>query len=123
MKEKTITAETLTKSNIKNVPVREGYPSLYKHLLLVPSRRKHESGWTQIQVVGVKEDDSLELCSTYSDDLMWYVPQDFRRGGYESIRTDCYYPSGILKMWSNYFMFEVGSTMSSLEIKLVERKK
>lgn len=117
-----ITLQNITKSNVNNIPQRKESPSSYRSLLIVPSRRKHSSGFTQIQVVGVGPNEVLELITTYSDDLGFYMPTPLTEG-YESIRMDCLYPSGIMRVWSNYFDFVVSFTSSSLVIKLVRRKQ
>lgn len=117
-----ITLKNVTRSNVKDIPMRTENETTYKSLLIVPSRRKHDSGFTQIQVIGVKGKDELEMCTTFSDDINWYLPSVLK-DEYFSIRTDVFYPSGIMRMWSNYFDFKVEWATSSLSIKIVKREK
>lgn len=120
-----ITAETLRKSNVMDLPYKpNSEPQVYSYLLIVPSRRKHDSGWTQIQVVGSKNSGGteLELCTSFSDDLNIYLPSMLTKG-YETLRMDCFHPSGILRLWSNHFDFEIGFATSSFSVKLVNKEQ
>ena len=103
-----------------SLPHREPFViSTYEKLLIVPTRLKHESGYTKIAIIGVTGDDG-EIAA-YPDDICW----DFTEVPQLSLgmRTDCYYPSGILRVWSYYCSFEVGLAYSSTDIKLVRKLK
>lgn len=87
----------------------------YDSLLVINSCLKHDSGYAIIYVIGVICKEPIEIaCSC--DEIQWNVvnvlsPYHFR--------TDMYYPSGILRYWSNNFKFSVGPSLSSTEITLV----
>ena len=103
--------------------------SIYDYLYLVPTGKKHDSGYSLIAIVGVILNDknlNAEIAAT-CDDINWYLenhpynrPSQFYRG-YAGLRTDCEYPSGIMKVWGSaehYFdtKFEVGESLSSTNV-------
>ncbi len=87
--------------------------STYRELFIVPSRKKHDSGWSVIVLVGVKEDGTFEQAA-WCDDICWDV---YGRAGY-MMRTDCTHPSGILHFWGA--LYEVGCSLSSTDVKVTE---
>lgn len=105
----------------------------YDWLYIVPSGEPHDSGYAVICVVGVNRDAEVsavgEICG-WCDDINWSFPTkhpyDKVREGqhYNILRTDIEYPSGIVRMWASSELrfkgrFEVGATLSSLDVCLV----
>lgn len=115
-----------TKKKLLKAPKRKNInlERVYRSLLIVPAGSKHESGFMHIAVIGVYSEDEkekFEICS-YPDDINWITPpQPVRPYKLAAIRTDCYYPQGILHFWSNYHSFKVGWG-SSTEIELVSHR-
>lgn len=107
--------------------------STYDSLYLVPTGRKHESGFGLIAIVGVTYNATLKVneaeIAAFCDVVNWSVPRrhpyTFHAGTFESIlRTDCLFPGGILHMWASgeaYFAgrFHVGLSLSSTTVTLV----
>lgn len=95
---------------------------LYDSLLVFSARRKHDSGWSQIVVVGCIKQQPVEICVACADDLEWLSPppivagETYRMG---QMRTDCLFPAGILHAWSREHRFKVGAALSSVTIELV----
>lgn len=107
------------KKSILKSPVREWNKiTSYKQIVIIPTRKKHESGYALIAIVGMKENGRFEICS-YADDICW----DFRKlhQNYDSsgMRTDCYYPEGILHFWGRNIEFIVHEALSSTTIEIV----
>lgn len=80
----------------------EDIDRLYDYVLIIPAGTKHDSGFMHIAVIGKWIEDKkekFEICS-YPDDINWILP-DSQRVGYKfaHLRTDCFYPQGILKFW------------------------
>ena len=107
-------------------------PKEYDHLLIVPTGKKHDSGWALIAIVGINYVDTKEYgeIAAYCDDIMWNFPKEHPYGKHSEsgttgscLRTDMYYPSGIVRMWAtreHYFSgkFKVGCSLSTTEITL-----
>lgn len=117
-----------TRKQLLKMPSRNYEASkdrLYNHILIVPAGTKHESGFMHIAVIGVwvkNEKELYEICG-YPDDISWLVP-DCKRNGYKlaQLRTDCYYPQGVLKFWGNG-KFKVDFPTSSQDIEFFPNEK
>ena len=109
---------------------------IYDYLYIISSGRKYGSGYSLMSVIGVSYIDNIPQAeiAAVCDDICWSFPvkhpYDKINKQYHSnmIRTDCLYPSGIIRMWASgehYFSgkFEVGVNVSSTEIilKIVPR--
>lgn len=89
----------------------------YEKLYLIPSGKKHDSGFALMYIVGVNGKE-MEIAAT-CDDVCW----DFSKAQYSDVRNDMLYPSGIVQYWSNKFYFEVGHSLSSTNVCLVEKNE
>lgn len=89
----------------------------YKDIFVVPSRKKHDSGWSVMVVVGVLPDGTYEQAA-WCDDICWNV-QTTRKE--HSMRCDCSYPGGILHFWGA--QFKVGHSLSSTDITVTDRPR
>lgn len=87
----------------------------YDSLMIIPSGLKHDSGWALIYIIGMK-DDSLEIAAA-CDDICWKIPKAI---AYD-FRTDMYYPGGIVHVWSRDYQFQVGCSLSSTDVTLIEK--
>lgn len=115
--------QSLSYKDLINIPDRENWdtPTAYDSLLIFSSKKKHDSGWSQITIVGVIAGNAKEKATTHSDDLNWLIePNQY---GECSMRTDCIYKSKAFHFWSNYHKFEVGMSLSSIDIKVKKYDK
>jgi hypothetical protein len=113
----------LSRKELEAAPGREGWqgPSDYTSIYLLPGRRKHDSGYSLIQVVGVKDDGSLE-CAAWCDDICWkHSPHPHGRD--YTMRTDMTYPGGVVHCWGWDTRFTVGASLSSTDISVRHHKK
>ncbi len=100
----------------------------YDALLIIPGRHKHDSGWAHIAIIGVTnvkgEGDMAEFMLAYPDDISWPAQSGLSAAmpNYGALRTDAYYPSGVMRLWSGSFEFSVSSPVSSVDI-LIRRKQ
>lgn len=102
----------------------------YKTILLVPSGRKHESGYMSIAVIGAYsggkdgKETKYEICG-YPDDINWIIPSTITGRTYTTpnLRTDCFYPSGVMQFWYRNHDFIVGEAYSSMEIILLDKPR
>lgn len=94
------------------LPIRKwDSPSEYDSLLLVPTGKKHDSGWALISIVGVRKGEPVEQAA-HCDDIGWQVvaPTD-----YEHLRMDCLYPAGVMHAWGRG-KFVVGASLGSTRV-------
>lgn len=105
---------------------------IYESILLVPTRKKHDSGWHIICIVGCNKQKPVEIAG-YCDDISWIISRDkgfdeekflYSHQGLAvaQMRTDMTYPGGCTHIWGRTECFEVGMTTSSTDIK-IKRKK
>ena len=103
--------------------------SLYDALYLVPTGKKHDSGYSLIAIVGIEGGEAKEIAAI-CDDICWSFPTShpydgIRDGLHRTVmRTDCEWPSGIMRVWASgehYFrgLFEVGHSLSSTDVTLI----
>ena len=91
--------------------------STYKDIFVVPTRKKHDSGWMLMAIVGVLPDGSYERAA-WCDDICWDMQTTIRE---YSMRCDCTYPSGILHFWGA--TFTVGVSLSSTTVTVTDRER
>ena len=95
----------------------------YNYIIIVPTPRTHDSGWRLMALVGCKAKGNNEVpCELigYCDDINWILP-DCINGNlhYKNIlRTDMTL-SNCTRVWSNNHMFQVGTCLSSVDIKVI----
>lgn len=105
---------------------------IYQYILIVPTRRKHDSGWRLMALIGAtKGDDNTyrpkELIG-YCDDINWILPENKNNSKniietYKNrIRTDMTL-SNCIRMWSDNHVFKVGRCTSSVDITIIEESK
>jgi hypothetical protein len=101
-------------SELRKLPVRDwNKESIYDSILVIPSGKKHESGWALMMIIGMNQNTPLEIAAM-CDDIHWHIPEKL---DYD-LRNDMYYPSGIIKYWSNRYKFKVGTSLSSTDVYL-----
>lgn len=92
----------------------------YDSILIVPAKIKHDSGFMRIAIIGVVGGEPKEICA-YPDDINWDMTEFKQDYSCTGMRTDCYYPQGILHFWCRGVKFIVGEALSSTEIKLIKK--
>lgn len=107
-----------TKKQLEELPLKRefhGEPTKYDSLLFFPTRRKHESGYTYMCVVGVVEDTPVAVLG-YHDDLGMpsFIPA---MGSISELRIDCSHPHGVFRLWSyNYRFSSVGASSAFMQV-------
>lgn len=105
------------RKDLLKLPVRDwDKDSTYDSIYLVPSGKKHDSGWMCIAVIGLNKSKPVEIAA-YPDAINWEIADT------HDFRMDCTYPSGIVHVWARRHRFYVEDALSSLEIKLVAKEK
>lgn len=103
---------------LKKLPSRSGNEeSEYKGLYIIPSGLKHDSGYMAIAIVGIKENDDLEIAA-YPDDICWNFMKFLQAYDVTGMRTDCLYPTGVLHFWGKKLKFIVEGAYSSTTIRV-----
>jgi len=90
--------------------------SVYRCLIIIPTGKKHDSGWACMYIVGEKHNGDREICATHCDDINWKNPKGLE------MRTDMGYTSKSIHIWSNTAGFKVSESLSSMDIELVEMR-
>jgi len=92
---------------------------VYNELWIVPTGKKHDSGWGCMAIIGVVNKKPIEIINECCDDLCLDLPEKKELG----LRMDCDYPSRLTHYWSWYYDFELKCNLSSTEFKLVKKDK
>lgn len=95
----------------------------YEYIVIVPTRRKHDSGWRLMALIGATKGDDNKYRPTeligYCDDINWIFPDNVHNCKYlNRLRTDMTI-SNCCRVWSDIFKFQVGCCCSSTDIKLI----
>lgn len=122
---KTKTLNEWSRSELMALPVRKWNEYRdYDSVLLLSTRRKHESGWAEIAIIGVRDGHPVEIAVSCCDDIEWKFPP--MTGGTKypigQIRMDCAMRSGAMHAWtrvSRKAMFRVGDALSSVTIEMI----
>jgi hypothetical protein len=98
--------------------------SIYDSVLLVPTGKKHDSGFSLIAVVGIRDYEPIEIAA-FCDDVNWYIDAMIVCGTYTmpNLRTDMLYPSGIAHVWCRKKSFVVKESLSSTDIHVIQKVK
>lgn len=120
---------------LKNLPFRDedNCDRNYNNLLIVPTGKKHNSGFMKIAIIGVVRHngrlgesarywEEAEICA-YPDDILWHIPpgEDVGSSMLYNLRTDCFYPSGTLRVWLYGYEFRVSFPLSSTDIYVIKQ--
>lgn len=85
----------------------------YDSLYLLPSKKKHDSGYHLICIVG-KNKDKLEKAA-WCDDICWNF-DELKKWQWFSMRTDMTFPGGVAHVWGWETRFRVGCSLSSTDV-------
>lgn len=92
----------------------------YDCLLIVPTRRKHDSGWRLMYIIGCDKTGPIEIAS-YCDDIHFILPnqcEPYIRRYCNDLRCDMTL-SNCARLWSNVFQFKIGDACSTTDVELV----
>lgn len=108
------------KSELLSLPEREwnAPQAWWSALLIVPTRQKHDSGYSIIAIIGVDKDHEAREIIARCDDIHWPAQSGISKSmpDYSALNTDCYWPSGVLRLWSREYEFSVKWPTSSTDI-------
>lgn len=93
----------------------------YGSIIFFSTRRKHDSGYSMITVVGCEmvDLDPVEIISQSCDDISWALPFELFL---DKISTDCLAKSGAMRMWlGSGLAFKAMADLSSLRIEVVRK--
>lgn len=117
-----------TKRDLLSLPsAKWDDPGWWDSLLIVPTPRKHESGFAHIAIIGVVEvgrtSEATKILA-WPDDIQW--PAQSGLSGlvdYGGLHTDAYHPSGVLRLWSREYEFSTTAALSSVTILIRPRNR
>ena len=111
-------SQNISRKELASAPWRESWllPTSYPSIYLLPSRKKHDSGYHLIHIVGRNSDGSLETAAA-CDDVCWIV--DSPGGDKFAMRTDMTYPGGVAHIWGRGLTFTVGESLSSTDVTVM----
>jgi len=116
-----------TRKELLALPKRDwDKETIYDSIAVVPSGKKHESGYGLIAIVGFDTDSKKPVeIAAYCDDMGYCFPEGVPVQPYDLavLRTDMFYPSGIAHVWSWDYVFKVGASLSSTDVHLVPKDK
>jgi hypothetical protein len=100
---------------------------VYDSLLITSTRKRHDSGWAVIAIIGCNGFVPEEIACDCCDDIEWKLPpmKTFGNGKWTQgqFRTDFAFKSGAFHAWERGSRFRVGIALSSTTIELVSLTK
>jgi len=109
---------SISRKDIANLPERAwAAEGIYDSILVVPSGKKHDSGFALMKIIGMNNLVPIEIAA-WCDDICWKFPALMNEYG---LRNDMFYPSNIIHFWSNMYRFKVGRSLSSTDIFLIKK--
>lgn len=111
--------ENLTRKQLLSLPQKDWKEIRdYGAIIVVPTGRKHDSGYALMALVGCNERyEPIEIAG-YCDDIQW-LTQITTYG----FRCDMFYKNSCLRFHSNEFNFRIGMSLSSTEVTMIKRNK
>jgi hypothetical protein len=107
-----------TRTELLNLPERAWAAETdYDSIMVLSTRRKHDSGWAIMAIIGVRGGHPVEVACGCCDDIEWKLPPMLR--GIGQMRTDCAMRSGAIHFWAPGSTFRVGIALSSTPVELL----
>ena len=102
----------MTRKELLEIPHRGDLEILHNvsGVYVIPSGRKHDSGWAMMDFVATFEDGRKARFGGGCDDVAFY-------GGH--FRMDCTHPERILHIWNPY-LFSISEDLSSINFVEVD---
>ena len=105
----------ITRKSLLQLPKRNyNSKSTYNSIIILNSRKKHESGYSVMYIVGCIDNEPIEIIANYCDSIDWEF-NGLKLG------TDMLYPSGLVQFFGINCKLEVGLSLSTTYIKLIKR--
>lgn len=111
--------DNLTRKQLLSLPERNwNEVKKYYSVIVVPTGKKHYSGYALMALVGCNDNlDPYEIAA-YCDDIQWMT--EVTRYGF---RCDMFYKNSCIRFHSSEFDFQIGTSLSTTEIKMIKREK
>lgn len=107
------TSKHPTLKELRALPQRgDSSHSLYDFLFIIPATTKNSSGYSDMLIVGVK--DEVKEIACVCDNVEWNIPDS----PIHKLKVDILHPSKITRFFSNAFKFHV-ETNNAPEITLI----
>jgi len=102
-----------TQKDFSILPQREWRnESIYDAIILAPTRKKHDSGYRWVNIIGLIDDVPVEIAATC--DHVWFF-----ENLHPDMSIDCLFKSGLFRLWSNGKKIKVGSSLSSTVVNII----
>lgn len=108
----------MKRKELLSLPCRQwDVVSFYDNIYIVPTRKKHESGYRLMAVVGMDNSGQGKICA-FCDDINCEVEVSPPR----CMRIDMEPESNCCRFWGNDILFVVGVACSSTTIYVKDKK-
>lgn len=104
----------ISKKSLLQLPKRaRDANSIYDSIILINSRKKHESGYAIMYIVGCIDCKPVEIIEGCCDSIHW-IFNNLMFG------TDMLYPSGLIHFFGIDCKLKVGQSLSTIIIELIK---
>lgn len=104
----------ITKKSLSRLPKRTwDIESVYDSIIIINSKRKHESGYAIMYIVGCIDCKPVEIIEGCCDSIHW-IFNNLMFG------TDMLYPSGLIHFFGIDCKLKVGCSDSTIDIELIK---
>ena len=107
----------MTRKQLLELPIRAWDETKdYSAIIVVPTGRKHDSGFALMALVGCDERGVPSEIAAYCDDLQWITKVTVY-----GFQCDMFYKNRCLRFHSNEFKFRVGCSLSTTEVEMIRK--
>jgi len=120
--------ENMTKKEFEALPFRGHFntPVICDSIVILPTRRKHNSGWGCMDFVACREEKAICRLSGCSDvmgmNCMTGISEVEQLWALKGWSIDCLFKSKLLHLWSRHsYEIKCGESLSSFDITFMKR--
>ena len=106
----------ITKKSLLQLPKRaQNKTTIYDSIVLINSRKKHDSGYAIMYIVGYINLKPVEIIRGSTDSIIWNL------NGLH-LYTDMFYPSGLIHFFNFDCKIEVSEALSTTFVNLIKKE-
>lgn len=112
-------AELKNRKELLALPEREwDKVTEYESIIIVPTGKKHDSGWALMAIIGYDRDKGLFEIAAKCDVIDWHIDSDVN-----DLAADMYYNNRCVRVFCrNGGRIRVGASLSTTDIEVLKRK-
>lgn len=112
----------ITIKDLESIPKRENDIGVYEQLIIIPTDKRHDSGWGIIKLIGVDKEFNAEVITETTCDMLIFAVKHSSIQHIESFKIDLLPIAKVFKLFSSAYQFKVGVDGSTVNIILTLKR-